>query len=146
MAGFNLPFGPMDPSSLPAQLRQQMAAPGMISGPVPPVQLTSGFHPPGGGMGAMATPQAEPGFNVKDGLALLSQGLERFKSRNGQEEPRPISPADAMAAYRSMPRSFTMPGFEFVTAPAGADPNALLGNRDFLTGLPFNSSWENFRG
>jgi hypothetical protein len=95
---FNLPFG-----ASPLQLM----APGLIPGPVPAVPLASGFHPPGtAGLGSLHMPQPEPGFNVKDGLALLSQGLAGFRPKK-EEEPRPISPADAMAAFHSMPRSYT---------------------------------------
>jgi len=143
MAGFNLPFGPMDPTSLPAQLRQQMASPGLITGPVPPVQLTSGFHPPGvGGMGGMATPQAEPGFNVKDGLALFREGLEKFRPMGAPDPTKPGVPTP-----QGDPTGGAGPAFLGGVTSLGADPNALLMRIDPLTGLSWpNSSWENFRG
>ena len=147
MAGFNLPFGPMDSTSLPALLRQQMASPGLISGPVPPVQLTSGFHPPGGGMGGMSTPQPDPGFNVKDGLALLREGLGRFLPMvaGGPTAPDPTKPG--VPTPQGDPTGGAGPAFLGGVTSLGADPNALLMRMDPLTGLPLlNSSWENFRG
>lgn len=133
MTGFNLPFGPMDPASLPALLRQQMASPGLISGPVPPVQLTSGFRPPGvGGMGGMATPQPEPGFNVKDGLALLREGLEKF--RQSRTLPN-MQPAMAQPNQYGMTSPETMQSAYFAM-PNGApgDQTNTLRTLDFLTG------------
>jgi hypothetical protein len=86
MASFSFLTG-IDPNSLPARLRQQMAAPGLIPGPIQPMPLQSGFRaPPAMSMGAMpgmAQPQPQPGFNMADGAAMLSKGLAGFKMPKG---------------------------------------------------------------
>lgn len=171
MASFSFLTG-IDPNSLPARLRQQMAAPGLIPGPIQPMPLQSGFRaPPAMSMGAMpgmAQPQLQqqPGFNVADGAAMLSKGLAGFKMPKGGGNagmPEDQNLGNSVSAINALQRDangqFAPPPMptDIGSGQGGGGPFAFLGSiPDFLkqwsppdssNGLPFlNPSWENFRG
>jgi hypothetical protein len=155
MAGFNLPFGPFDPNSLPARLRQP---PGLIPGPIQPVQLKPGFNPPSlPGMTPMAA-SPEPGLNVKEGAAVIKDALEWiYKLR--EADPGVVAQRAADAANASVQAN---PATSIAGMKAGTNPDAfiaggmpvppidtlgLLKRPDFFDGRQWpNPSWENFRG
>jgi hypothetical protein len=129
MAVFGLPFGPVDPNLLPALLRQQMASPAQIPGPVPAQQLTPGFRVPptmGAPAGMSPMPQAQPGFNVQDGADMLSKGLAGWKPKpQGVPEDAgiPGSNAAAQAAAARYGPAAVPPGF---TGTIGDATNAVM--------------------
>lgn len=133
---FNLPFGPMDPRLLTELLRQQMASPGLVPGPVPTAELKPGYRPPSGGMAGMQAASTVPGFNIDSGLDALSKGLASWKP------PKPTAPdptTPGVPTPQGDPTGGAGPAYLGGTTPLGS----AAGQRDFLTMLDFlDGQWK----